>query len=145
MAAPGYWEKKRKEQEKAKNETDALKKSANNTRPSFSVAFVPYNNISWISHWNGPSQVVVTTECAQLLTTKPFSWGICTITLEVKSRPVWSEQVASEEHGTTDDTQTLDNDITIQVLLVLSQTGVDLSTSEKTRTQTAVRWTALNR
>ena len=33
--------------------------------------------------------------------------------------------MTSEEHGTTNDTQTLDNDITIQVLLVLSQTSVD--------------------
>lgn len=85
-----------------------------------------WDDISRISHWDRPSQMVDTVEGAELLTAEPLS-GSISVLGEVESGVARDQRqkVTSKQHTATDDTQALDDDVTINVLGVLGERAVD--------------------
>jgi len=78
------------------------------------------DNVSGVSHGNGPGKVVVSSESAELFTTEPFSGGGLH-----GGFPDVVQQESGKEHTTTDQAKSLDDQVSILILFVLGEGSVD--------------------
>jgi len=79
------------------------------------------DDVGGVSHGNGPGQVIVSSESAKLLSSEPLGGGLVSKSLWPNTR----NHPAGKQHCTTNETQSLDNHIFVQILLVLGEGGID--------------------
>jgi len=79
------------------------------------------DDVGGVSHGNGPGQVIVSSESAKLLSSEPLSRRLVSKSLWPNTR----YYPAGKQHCTTNETQSLDNHIFVQILLVLGEGGID--------------------
>lgn len=78
------------------------------------------NNVSGVSHWDRPSEMVVSSVCAKLLASQPLGRGANKSLI-----PNVSDKEASEQHSSSDKTESLDDHVAIEVFLVFGKRSVD--------------------
>lgn len=86
-----------------------------------------HHEVRRVSHGDRPAKVShgLRLEGAQVLTSQPLSGRVGLRDLHLVERGHVCQEVSGEQKKTTNQTKTLDNDVSIDVLLTLSQTGVD--------------------
>jgi len=78
------------------------------------------NNVSGVSHWDRPSEMVVSSVCAKLLASQPLGRGANKSLI-----PNIRDKEASEQHSSSDKTESLDDHVAIEVFLVFGKRSVD--------------------
>ena len=106
--------KKKEEKKQTKRTADSCRPNAQLRPPQLRTsAFAFVNCLQFVP------------EGAELLTAEPLGGGVHAVALEVHGGPEGREEVAREEHASSDDTQSLDDDVSVDVLCVLGERRVD--------------------
>jgi len=78
------------------------------------------NNVSGVSHWYGPSKVIVSSVGAKLLSSQPLSGGA-----NKSLFPNIGKQKSCEQHSSSNETESLDDHVAIEVFRVFGERGID--------------------
>lgn len=82
-----------------------------------------WDDVGGIGEGNGPGKVIVSFVCAQLLTSEPLGGGTV---FDVEGLgPHSCQQVAREQHGSSNKTKSLDHHVFVKVFLVFGEGCVD--------------------